>query len=326
MEETMMKKFLFIITACLFLNTTVFEPRVLAAINQQELEQYLESISWTMEDLNDYLADFDLTLADFETLDELKNMLGTPITPDNLNELLARYNLTQEELEALLGQFGETPQDYTFIEDLDMAVDFYLNHEKEMQEIIDMLATIGFTEEEANRLFEHIMSLDEAALEQRMEGLDARFERFVNIEDPSELTEEQKEDLLAIWEELLAALEISPKFYLANGNTKQAIAYRDLVKLDTLGGRDLLVELYNMQGELLVDMQLSEEMLLSDFIFQAGEDFLHVGEMASEMKVTMQGEKMPNTASPYLMNILIGLCIALLGWLIYRKTREKAVE
>jgi processed acidic surface protein len=326
MEETMMKKFLFIITACLFLNTAVFEPRVLAAINQQELEQYLESISWTMEDLNDYLADFDLTLADFETLDELKNMLGTPITPDNLNELLARYNLTQEELEALLGQFGETPQDYTFIEDLDMAVDFYLNHEKEMQEITDMLATIGFTEEEANRLFEHIMSLDEAALEQRMEGLDARFERFVNIEDPSQLTEAQEEELLAIWEELLAALEISPKFYLVSGSTKQAIAYRDLAKLDTLGGRDLLVELYNMQGELLVDMQLSEEMLLSDFIFQAGEDFLHVSEMASEMKVTMQGEKMPNTASPYLMNILIGLCTALLGWFIYRKTREKAVE
>jgi processed acidic surface protein len=321
-----MKKLLFIVVLGLFLNTTSFEPRVLAEIDQQELDQYLQSIGWTTEDLNDYLADFDMTLADFATLDELKEMLGTPITPDHLQELLARYNLTQEELEALLGQFGETPQDYTFIEDLDMAVDFYLNHDQEMQEINDMLSSIGFTEEEANRLFEHIMSLNEETLLQRMEGLDARFEKFVNVEDPSQLTQEQQQELLEIWEELLTALEMNAKFYLVNGNTKQAIRYHDLINLHTLDGRDLLVELYNMQGELLVDMQLSEEMLLSDFIFAAGEDFIHVGEMASEMQLEMQGEKMPNTASPYLMNMLISLLIALSGWFMYRKTRKKAVE
>ncbi|WP_199426870.1 processed acidic surface protein [Thermaerobacillus caldiproteolyticus] len=321
-----MKKLLFVAVICLFLNTINVDDRAFAQINEKELQQYVSSFGWTIEDLQHYLADYDMTINDFATLEKLKERLGTPITEENLNELLMRYNLTQEELEALLGQFGETVQDYTFIKDLDTAVDFYLHHDKEMQEINDMLASIGFTEQEVNRLFEHIMSLDERALVQQLEGVDARLEPFLHIDDPTKLTDAQQEELISIWETLLSALEIQPKFYLVKHGQKQKVSSRQLMAMNTLGGRDLLVELYNNQGERLVDLQLSENMLTSDYILHAGESFVHAGEMAAEMKEKMQGEKMPNTASPYVTNTLIGLLLMLLGAFVYWRTREKAME
>jgi processed acidic surface protein len=74
-------------------------PKIgLAALTEAELGDYLSEIGWTKEELIEYL-DFDgLTIEDFETIDELREYLGPPITEQNLNELLAKYDLTLEEL------------------------------------------------------------------------------------------------------------------------------------------------------------------------------------------------------------------------------------
>jgi processed acidic surface protein len=320
-----LKKLLWVIVFCFFIGIDGFGQPAAAQVNEKEVQSYISSFGWTMNDLQQYLSDYDKTLADFATVDELKQWLGTPITEEQLNELLVRHKLTKEELEALLGQFGETLQDYTFIEDLDAAVHFYLHHDAAMQQINDMLSAIGFTEQEANRLFDHIMALDEKALAEKMKKLDARMERFLNIEDPTKLKKQQKEELLSIWEDMLATLEIHPVFYLVNGQ-KEEISYQKLLDMNTLGGRDLLVELRNSQGEILADMQLSEEMLKSGYILHAGENLIHAGEIGGEMKAKMQGEKMPNTASPYMENMLLGLMMILLGAVMYWRKRERTVK
>jgi processed acidic surface protein len=325
-EETALKRFFFAIIACFVFTIAHDGPHAFAQIQKQELEQYISSIGWTMEDLLNYLDDYQMTVADFQTIDELKQWLGTPITEENFHQLLTRYQLTQEELEALLGQFGETVQDYTFIDDLDAAVGFYLRHNEQMQQINDMLGAIGFTEKEANRLFAHIASLHHQNLKQQLEALSARIQPFLQVEDAEQITKQQQQQLLSIWEDVLAVLEIKPKFYLEKNGDKQEVSYRRLLSMDTLGGRDLRVELYNQKGELLSDVQLSEEMFTSGYVFRAGEKLIDASILASEMEEKMHGEKMPDTASPYLANMLLGLLFVLLGAYVYWRARSKVAE
>ncbi|MFC6604971.1 processed acidic surface protein [Ectobacillus funiculus] len=92
-----------------------------------------------------------MNLDDFETTEDLQAMLGTPITDENLNDLLKDYSLTREQLNSLLAEFGESLDDYKFIEDLDNAVDFYVNHDEELEESEALLSQIGLTEEEVDR-------------------------------------------------------------------------------------------------------------------------------------------------------------------------------
>ncbi|OAT72470.1 processed acidic surface protein [Parageobacillus thermoglucosidasius] len=321
-----MNRFCFAIIACFFFAIVHGVAPAFAQIEKRELEQYISSIGWTMNDLLNYLDDYHMTIADFQTMDELKQWLGTPIAEENFQQLLKRYQLTQEELEALLGQFGETVQDYTFIEDLDAAVAFYLRHNEQMQQINDMLGSIGFTEKEANRLFEHVASLHRQNLPQQLKALDARMEPFLQVADAALLTKQQRRQLFSIWEDALSALQIKPRFYLQENGKKQEVSYHRLLSLNTLGGRDLLIELYNQKGELLADVQLSEEILTSGYVFRAGEKFINASMLASEMEETMRGDKMPDTASPYLANMLLGLLLALFGAYAFWRIKSKAAE
>lgn len=308
-----------IITILLLL--TVSTPMVSAAVQQEEIDQLLSELNWTMEELQDYLAYYETTLADFETIEDLKGMLGTPITDENLNDLLQKYDLTKEGLENLLGEFGETLEDYHFIEDLDVTVDFYSNHDQEMLESEQFLAQIGLMEEEVDRLFTHFMSLDELVLEKEMERIMAGLDPFMEIEDPSFLTEDQQNQLLNIWAEMLNAFHLKANFSLV-GKTKTAISFADLIKLETLNGQSLLVELTDDQGNLLADLQVSEEMLGSEFLLQTGENLVDVGDIAGELTKELHEHKLPDTASPFSLNILIGLLLTFAGVVFYRYARK----
>lgn len=300
---------------------TVSTPMVSAAVQQEEIDQLLAEMNWTTEELQDYLAYYETTLADFETIEDLKGMLGTPITDENLNDLLQKYGLTKEGLQALLGEFGESLEDYHFIEDLDVAVDFYSNHDQEMLESEQFLAQIGLMEEEVDRLFTHFMSLDELVLEQEMERIMAGLEPFMEIEDPSLLTEDQQNQLLTIWAEMLNAFHLKANFFLVD-KTKTAISFAELMKLDTLNGQSLLVELSDFQENMLVDFQVSEEMLGSEFILQTGENLADVGDIAGELTKELHEHKLPETASPYGLNSILGILLIFAGLAFYGYSRK----
>ncbi|WHY00581.1 processed acidic surface protein [Neobacillus sp. DY30] len=300
---------------------TVSPPMVSAAVQQEEIDQLLAEMNWSMEELQDYLAYYETTVADFETIEDLRGMLGTPITDENLNDLLQKYDLTKEGLEALLGEFGESIEDYHFIEDLDVTVDFYSNHDQEMLESEQFLAQIGLLEEEVDKLFTHLMSLDELVLEQEMERIMAQLEPFMEIEDPSQLTEAQQQQLLTIWAEMLNAFHVKANFFLVD-KAKTAISFPELMKLETLDGRSLLVELTDLQGNLLADFQVSEEMLGSEFILQTGENLIDVGDIAGELTKELHEHKLPNTASPFSLNIILGILLTFAGLAFYRYSRK----
>jgi processed acidic surface protein len=298
----------------------------LAAPPQEEVDQLISGLGWSQEDLQSYLDYYEMTLDDFTTIEELDEFLGTPITDENLEELLSGYGMTRAELDTLLAGFGETVDDYWFIEDLDTSIDFYQNHDEYMKGSEDFLAAMGLTENEVDALFNHFMALDQTALEEQMESVAARLEPYMALDPDAELTEAQIQELTGVWSEMLSLLQINPKYYLVNAaGEKRPVAFSDLLAMETLGEESLLLELYDPAGTLLLDMQLSEDMLTSEFLFEGAGELTNVGDLAGEL-TKLKHDKLPNTASPFGLNILLGLLMVLSGVFIFIKTRKKAVE
>lgn len=317
-----MKKVL-VITLTLLMLLPVTSQMTLAAPPESEVNQLLNELGWTRQELEDYLSFYEMKLDDFETTEDLQAMLGTPITEENLNALLKDYSLTREQLNSLLAEFGESLDDYKFIEDLDGAVDFYVNHDEELAESEAFLSQIGLTEEEVDRFFNYLISLDETALETEMENIEKNLAPFMEMEDLTQLTPEQEQALVDIWEDMLNAFHLRANFYLVGKNgTKTATLFQDLMKLETLNGKQLLVELSDLQGNLLLDMQLSEEMLSSDFLLDSGSELADVGDLAGELTDQLHDGKLPNTASPYGRNMLVGFILILLGSLFYARFKK----
>lgn len=320
-----MKRFSVCLSVLLMLFAFSIDTPTYAQPPQEELDQFLADINWTQEDLVDYLSFYEQTLEDFSTIEELKEVLGTPINDQNLQDLLTNKEMTREELDLLLSEFGESVSDYTFIEDLDAAVDFYKNHDQEMAEIDQFLAQIGLQEEEVNRLFDHISQLDEETMTARLEAIDSELEKFINagIDDPTQLTDQQVSELLTLWQQILDAYEVDARFYLVGNGTKQPATYQELINLQSLNGKKLRIELYDLKGNLLADMEASEDFLLSDDLLNAGEEMIHVGEIASELNDHLHGEKLPKTASPYLLNMLFGIFVLSVGGILYLATNRR---
>ncbi|MGM0878350.1 MAG: processed acidic surface protein [Bacillota bacterium] len=317
----MMKKFLSALFVSLLFFNTNFVP-VFAAPPQNEVNKLISEMGWTQEEFQNFLDYYEMSLDEFDTIEDLKFVLGTPITDKNLTELLAQNDMSREQLDELLAGFGETVDDYWFIEELDVSIDFYLNHDEYMKEAEEMLASIGLTEDEVDRFFNHLMALDETVLEQRMEEVAARLEPYFLLDPETELTDAQMEELTSIWEEMMSLLQLDPKFYLVNKEgVKTAVSYGELMNMEEMYGNSLLIEIYDTQGNLLLDMQLSEDMLTSDFVFSSASQLTNVGDLAGEL-TNLKHDQLPKTASSYGLNMAIGLIVLLLGLSIYVKTRK----
>ncbi|MBB6283660.1 processed acidic surface protein [Geobacillus subterraneus] len=282
-----------------------------AAVSRAELEQYVESVGWTVSDLLTYLDQYGLTVADFHTMEELKQWLGTPLTDERLHTVLRRHGLTVEELDALLGQFGETVQEYTFVEDLDAAIRFYSQHNAAMQQMNDLLGALGMTEKEVRELARHITSLGNSQLSGQLAALRERLRPFEETEGP--WTNEARRELRAIWDEALALLQLEAKLYVDGRETEWSASAA------AADAEPIVVKLYNRQGEEIVDIAVTREMLTSGYIVRAGEKGIDAGLLALEMKGMMYGEKMPDTASPYAAHALAGLLLASAGFFLYRR-------
>lgn len=283
------------------------QQTALAAPPQEDIDQILTELGWTQQDLVDYLDYYELSLDDFETAEDLRSMLGTPITDENLAELLASYEITRQEMDVVLAEFGETLDDYYFIEDLDIALSFYLDHDGEMAEIEEFLALIGLTDEEVDSLFNHFMGLDEEQLEQEMEGIITRLDPYLMMDDMTVLTDAQQNELVSILQDMMNVLQLDARFYLDDNNgVRTEVTFKELMNMEELYGNTLAIELYNTNGDMLLDMSLSEDMLSSEFFIESGIELAEVGDMAGEL-TNLLHNRLPDTASSLWMNMLLGL-------------------
>lgn len=317
-----MKKVIQLVVLGIIMFTTFANPTY-AAITDEQLDQYLTDIGWTREELQEYFDYFELSLDQYATIEELQLELGTPLTEENFAQLLATYNMTETQLDELFASFGDSVEDYLIYEELDASIDFYLNHDEYMKEAEDFLADVGLTEEEVDQLFNHLMALDETELEQRMEEVAAKLEPFAALDPEAELTDSQKNELATVWAEMMNLIGLNPSYHLVDANgVATPASFQELLSMNELGGKSLVLELYDLEGNLLLDMQLSEDMLTSDYLFQAASELVDVGDLAGEL-TTVKHDIIPKTASPYVVNMLLGLLTMVVGFLIFQKTRKK---
>lgn len=307
-----MKRLLLIGVIFLF-QFSFFSNSVFAEVTPEELKDYTSETGFTESDLEDYLAVYDLSIKDFETVDELVSYLGEPVKKETIQTLLSKHNINEDELQHILGGFGESIHDYLFIKDLETTVDFYLNHAEVIVEAERMLSEIGLTEDEIDGLFLHFLSLNDMNFEENMKSLSSNLEQYFSYNSSEELSSDQQKELLVMYDKMIEIFELQPRYYLLKDGVKEAVAYNNLLEKSSLDGADLLVELYRSNDEYLLDLKVSEDMLASDFILVRGEKLLTVATLATEMSVKVQGNKLPTTASPYSNLLLIGVLLIVMG-------------
>ncbi|MED0686088.1 processed acidic surface protein [Anoxybacillus ayderensis] len=298
----------------LWLFLFLFATPVQAATYEEAVKQYVQDIGWTMEDLTRYLAKWNMTIHDFSSLDALKKQLGTPITPERLDALLLRYDMTREEAEALLGQFGEQLQHYTFVEDLDYALSFYRDRYDTMQAMTDMLATIGLTEDEIRRLFERTPP----SAKQTFERLDEQMQTLV-LRDPSTpLTKQERETVLHFWNEWLSLYRLQAKVYEVNEQGRTPISFEQLQTVHA----PVVMEWYDEKGNFVADVYIPRERMNESTFIDVSEQLAHIGMMALDLESGLLVARMPKTASSYGMNIIIGVCFLLGSFVLWRKGKR----
>jgi processed acidic surface protein len=206
---------------------------------------------------------------------------------------------------------------------------------------------LGLTEEELQRLEDHLMSLEEHLSNpetvKRLEELGNRMMAFEEFDVATELTAEQIAEMASIYEELLSIFKLNVSYSLVKSGSESPVSLLDLMKLEELKGANLKISIYSTDGKFLADLLITGEMVDSDTLTNAGGQ---IKESAKEVQKTIEkapvakpvkqkisthtksehqtvkGAKLPNTASDYIPNALLGLCIVLLGSLMYRKIRK----
>lgn len=393
-----MKRLSIVITLILLLS--LFPAVSLAAPNDEEVAKFLKETNWAEEGLNDHLEYFwDMSIEDFETIEEMIEYLGEPITEENLQQLLADYGfeneeeltallvengemeptddvrdvfryfdaldstvsfltytgteindetlqqllndygLTKEELLSLLEENDDYLENYEYIEDLDIMVSIYLGGDElpGEDEMTQILEDIGLTDEELEALFAHFMTLDfeNPELLDKMMNLESRLMAFGEFDSADDLTETEIAELISIMQEIMDLFQLDAEFYLVKDGEKVHLTTAEMVALEDTKGYDLLIELYNTQGQFLADMIITAEMFSSELIEDTVTDLNQaetvikkqdpdkVKQVSKHVK-TVKGGKLPNTAGNYFEGVLAGIGLLLIGIaiLLRRKVKE----
>ncbi|GHH99644.1 processed acidic surface protein [Neobacillus kokaensis] len=252
---------------------------------------------------------------------------GTPITDENLQELLDGYGLTLEELKELLAKNDDSLENYEFIEDLDLAVSMYLGG----GEIFDLIAKLGITDKEIEAVIAHLGTLDleDPALMDKMLNLESRLAAFEDFDSADDLTDAQAAELGSIMKEMLDIFQMDAKYFLVKGDKKTEISLTQLLKIKDPNGSNLLIELYDKNGKFLADILITPDLFGSDLIEDTVKDIKKVEKVVKnpqkEKPRTIKGGKLPNTAGNYSEGILAGLTLIGIGVIFFRKRKVKSL-
>lgn len=321
-------------------------------LTDESIKPIMTDYDLTREELNELLVEYGDIEEGQDVLDDeydifaehlyetvgyyLEDDYGTPITDENLQQLLDDYGFASKaELEEYLQQFDESIDYYDYIEDLDYTVDYYINGGADLEaEMDELFQSLQLTDEEMERLFEHFMTVYEnnPDFEDQLLALSDRMMAFAEFESADELTAEQIAELLDISNDILDIFQLDVKYYLVKDGVKQPLSIQAMMTMTSTNGADLLIELYNKQGDFLADVILTKELFGSELINETGKDLQEAEKIVKETPVkastkavqkTVKGGKLPNTASDYLQNTMIGLVIILAGVVLFRRVWVK---
>ncbi|HAQ07521.1 MAG TPA: processed acidic surface protein, partial [Bacillus bacterium] len=321
-------------------------------VNEENLQQLLAEFELSEEELINLLEENGSSLDQFVFYDDLYFQVSdllyveelTPITDENLQELLNEFDFeSKEELEAFLNKYDDSIENYEYMEDLYMAVAERVFMESK-DELINILDSFGLSLAEANNLANHVMSilenpdLDAELFLAKMEEIGERLMGFPEFESAADLSPEDIAEFIDVWNDLLNLFDLNVEYYLSKEGKETAISFASLLQMDSTNGADLIIKIFSKDGKLLADMKVTKDMLGSDFLNETGKNIEQTKETAEVVtKVaekmpavnapvkTVKGGKLPNTASDYPQNIMIGLGMLLFGVFVFRKVRVKGV-
>ncbi|MGM0886972.1 MAG: processed acidic surface protein [Bacillota bacterium] len=345
-----MKKYFSFFMALIVLFSLEAKGFAATKIDQDELNAYLSEVRMTQEELEEYLSYYDLTLNELESVEELRDTLGPTVTPETLQNLLKEYEMTEAELTELLMEYGELEEGdsiietFHFIYDIEDIIDLEMDYDEEEmeydEEIIDLMdglfTEIGLTDEELDRFMNHLLPIvEDPSFEARLMAISDRMDQLEYFETIDELSAEQVAELLSIYNELQNLLQIQFKFALIQDGVTTNLSLEALFQLKELTNASLLVSIYDLNGNFLLDFKLTGEMIGSDLVKETGNDIKQSTEVISKVvevkkdkkkparpeHKTEKGGVLPKTAGNYLFGSLIGLVLMGIAFGLIRKAR-----
>ncbi|MDO6848361.1 processed acidic surface protein [Priestia megaterium] len=305
-----------------------------------DLEDFLgEPIAADLHNVQDVYADFDLDKTSLNALlKENGQSLDDYVYLDDLYEDVGFY------LEG-----DDWYEDDDSYDDEDASYDDELSEEDLSGLLSFMQSELGLTSEELNRIEAHFTSLeDELSNEATLNRLDQLGERLAAFEDfdtATELSADQIAELMSIYKEMLSIFHLDAKFALVQGGNERPLSLTDLINLEELKNASLKISLYTTDGKFLADMVITGDMFNSDIITDTGKEVEKSAEAVAKpaqaqkpavekkqepvkkqtngaVQKTVKGGKLPETASNYVTNTLIGLVLVAAGFVLFRKVRR----
>jgi len=305
-----------------------------------DLEEFLgEPIAADLHNVQDVYADFDLDKTSLNALlKENGQSLDDYVYLDDLYEDVGFY------LEG--DDWYEDDESY---DEEDASYDDELSEEDLSGLLSFMQSELGLTSEELNRIEAHFTSLeDELSNEATLNRLDQLGERLAAFEDfdtATELSADQIAELMSIYKEMLSIFHLDAKFALVQGGNERPLSLTDLINLEELKNASLKISLYTTDGKFLADMVITGDMFNSDIITDTGKEVEKSAEAVAKpaqaqkpavekkqepvkkqtngaVQKTIKGGKLPETASNYVTNTLIGLVLVAAGFVLFRKVRR----
>lgn len=305
-----------------------------------DLEDFLgEPIAADLHNVQDVYADFDLDKTSLNALlKENGQSLDDYVYLDDLYEDVGFY------LEG--DDWYEDDESY---DEEDASYDDELSEEDLSGLLSFMQSELGLTSEELNRIEAHFTSLeDELSNEATLNRLDQLGERLAAFEDfdtATELSADQIAELMSIYKEMLSIFHLDAKFALVQGGNERPLSLTDLINLEELKNASLKISLYTTDGKFLADMVITGHMFNSDIITDTGKEVEKSAEAVAKpaqaqkpavekkqepvkkqtngaVQKTVKGGKLPETASNYVTNTLIGLVLVAAGFVLFRKVRR----
>lgn len=316
---------LFIWLLLLLGSVIVSEHAMAAEVNEEKLQQYVANNNWSKEELLEYLEFYDLSLADFESLEELQEFLGTPITDENLNELVSKYGMDHGDLEKLLAEYGETVADYKFIEDIGLDIDFFLAYQDEFAMVTDFVSLLGMTEAEMQKLFNHFSGLAEEQTKEQLAEIFASLEALEYVREKDNLSADEQEQLFSLWNAMLEVLDIDASFFLLEEEALIPVELEELIAEEMLNGYSLQMVLHKLSGEQLATLVFSEEILASHLMYESLEQMGEVVKLADQYRDMLEIAKLPKTAGNFVVNILLSIFLIVSGFAVIVAVQRRTI-